>query len=58
VLCLLPATASCTNLVQKNPFPELKPAHFAFFAINFIVWGHILSTVGDALSCLHVTVDI
>jgi hypothetical protein len=24
VLCLLPATASCMNLVQKNQFPELN----------------------------------
>ncbi len=43
----LPATASCRNLVQKN---QAKPAHFDFFAINFTVWSHILSTVGDALT--------
>ncbi len=49
MLRLLPATASCTNLVQKNQFPELKPAHFDFLAINFTVWSHIVSTVGDAL---------
>jgi hypothetical protein len=24
-------------------------AHFHFFTINFTVWSHILSTVGDAL---------
>ncbi len=49
MLRLLPATASCTNLVQENQFPEQKPAHFDFFAISFTVWSHILSTVGDAL---------
>jgi hypothetical protein len=58
VLRLLPAMASCTNLVQKLPFPELKLAHFDVFAINSTDWSHILSTVGDALSCLHVTLDI
>jgi hypothetical protein len=58
MLCLSPATACYTNLVQRNPFPELKPVHFDFFTINFTVWSHILSTVGDALSCLHVTLDI
>jgi hypothetical protein len=26
----------------------VKPAHFDFFTINFTVWSHILSTVGDA----------
>jgi len=26
-----------------------KPAHFDFFAINFTVWSHILSTSRDAL---------
>jgi hypothetical protein len=26
-----------------------KPAHFHFFSINFSIWSHILSTVGDAL---------
>jgi hypothetical protein len=50
VLLHLPATASCTNLVQKIQFPEHKPACFDFFTINFTVWSHILSTGGDALS--------
>jgi len=50
VLHLLPATASCTNLVQKNQFPRAKPpAHFDIFAIIFTVWSHILSTDGNAL---------
>ncbi len=44
----LPPTASC---MQKNQFP----AHFDFFAINFIVWSHILSTFGDALRALPYT---
>jgi len=26
-----------------------KLAHFDYFTINFTVWSHILSTVGDAL---------
>ncbi len=56
MLCLLPATASCKDLVQKNQFPAekpiswAKPAHFDFFIINCTVWSHILSTSGDALS--------
>jgi hypothetical protein len=45
----LPATASCTNLVQKNQFPDL-PTNFDFFTINFTVWSHLLSTGGDALT--------
>jgi len=50
---LLPATASCTNLVQKNQFPELNRHILTFFTINFTVCSHILSTGGDALTqCL------
>jgi hypothetical protein len=33
----------------EKPISSAKPAHFDFFAINFTVWSHILSTVGDAL---------
>jgi len=33
----------------EKPISQAKPAHFDFFAINFTVWSHILSTVGDAL---------
>ncbi len=44
VLHLLPATASCTNLVQKNQISWAKPAHYDFFIIIFTVWSHILST--------------
>ncbi len=29
-----------------------KPAHFDFFTINFTVWSHILSTVGNARTTL------
>jgi hypothetical protein len=47
VLRLVPATPICTNLVLKNQFPELN-RHI--FTINFTVWSHILSTIGDALS--------
>ncbi len=50
----LPATASSTTLVQKNQFPDLKPAHFDFFAINFTICSHILCTGGDALTIFHV----
>jgi len=49
VLRLLPATASCMNLVQKNQFPELNRQ---ILAINCIVWNNILSTGGDALRYL------
>ncbi len=53
MLYLLPATARWTNLVQKDQFPELKPAYFEFFAINFTVWSHMLYTDGDALRQLR-----
>jgi hypothetical protein len=33
----------------EKPISWGEPAHFNFFAINFTVWSHILSTVGDAL---------
>jgi len=32
-----------------KPISWAKPAHFDFYAINFTVWSHILSTIGDAL---------
>jgi hypothetical protein len=35
VLCILPATASCTNLVQKNQFPELNQHIFWRFSNTF-----------------------
>ncbi len=41
---LLPATASCTNLVQKNQISRAKPTHYDFSTINFTVWNHIPST--------------
>ncbi len=51
MLRLLPAKASCTNLVQKDQFPELTNTFFDFLAINFSVWSRIMSTVvGDALT--------
>jgi hypothetical protein len=50
VLRLSPALARCTNLVQKNQFPELNRHILTFSIINFTVWSHILSTSGDALS--------
>jgi hypothetical protein len=40
---------SCTNLVQKNQFPELNRHILTFSQINFMVWSHILRTIGDAL---------
>jgi hypothetical protein len=36
----------------EKPISSAKPAHFDCFAINFPVWNHILSTIGDALSTL------
>jgi hypothetical protein len=33
----------------KKPISRAKLAQFDFFAINFTLWSHILSTVGDAL---------
>jgi len=34
----------------EAPISRAKLAHFEFFKINFTVWSHILSTVGDALT--------
>ncbi len=34
----------------EKPISWTKLAHFDFFQINFTVWSHILSTVGDALT--------
>jgi hypothetical protein len=36
----------------EKPISRAKPARFDIFAINFTVWSHILSTVGDALTKL------
>ncbi len=33
----------------EKPISWAKPAHFDFYAINFTVWSHTLSTIGDAL---------
>jgi hypothetical protein len=41
--------ASCMNLVQKKPISGAEPANIDVFTIYFIIWSHILSTVGDAL---------
>ncbi len=63
MLCLLPAKASCMNLVQKNQFPELNQ-HILTFSQYFF-----LSTVtyqapvemllhaygGDALRCICIS---
>jgi hypothetical protein len=40
VLRLLLATASCTNLVQKNQFPELN-RHILTFPQMFLLFGVI-----------------
>jgi hypothetical protein len=53
VLCLSPATARCTNLVQKNQFPEINRHILIFSQINFTVWSHILCTIRDALTKLQ-----
>ncbi len=37
-----PATANCTNLVQKRQFPELNRHILTFSPINVTVWSHIL----------------
>jgi hypothetical protein len=51
--CVAPFTSSHGKLhefgAEKLTF-WAKPAHFDFVAINFTVWSHILSTVGDALN--------
>jgi hypothetical protein len=52
VLGHLPPTASCTNLVQKNQFPELN-RHILTVLQNCTVWSHILSIVRDALRLYH-----
>jgi hypothetical protein len=58
MLRLLPTTASCTNLVQKNQCPKLNWHILTFLTINFTVWSLILSTGGDALSYQLTTHDL
>jgi len=57
-LCLLPATTSCMNLVQKNQFFWAKRTHFDISPINFTTWSHILSTIEDALMLMPVPLSI
>ncbi len=38
------------------PISWAKPAHFHIFTINFTVWSHTLSTGGDALTYLTVSI--
>jgi hypothetical protein len=49
--CVVPFTShgKLHEFGAEKPISWAKPAHFDFFAINFTVWSHILSTVGDAL---------
>jgi hypothetical protein len=49
--CVAPFTSHCKlHEFGEKPISWAKPAHYNFFAINFTVWSHILSTGGDALS--------
>ncbi len=43
MLRLLQAIARCTNLVQKNQFPQLNRHILIFFAIKFIVWSQYVT---------------
>ncbi len=49
--CVAPFTShrKLHEFGAEKPISRAKPAHFDFFAINFTVWSHILSTCGDAL---------
>jgi hypothetical protein len=49
---LLPATGKLHEVGAKeiNFLSYKLLAHFAFFTINFTLWSHILSTIGDALN--------
>jgi hypothetical protein len=58
--CAAPFTSHCKlhEFGAEKPISWAEPAHFDFFAINFTVWSHILSTVGAALTTcklLHTT---
>jgi hypothetical protein len=50
--CVAPFTSHSKlhKFGAEKPISRAKPAHFNFFAINFTVLSHILSTGGDALS--------
>jgi hypothetical protein len=53
MLCLLPAATGKLHEVGAKEINFLSAkllAHFAFFTINFTLWSHILSTIGDALN--------
>jgi len=50
--CVVPFTGhgKLHEFGAEKPVSWGKPAHYDFFAINFTVWSHILSTFGDALT--------
>jgi hypothetical protein len=50
--CVAPSTSRSKlhEFAAGKPIFLAKLTHFEIFAINFTVWNHILSTVGDALS--------
>jgi hypothetical protein len=50
--CVAPSTiyGKLHEFGAEKPISWAQPAHFILFAINFIVWSHILTTGGDALS--------
>ncbi len=55
--CVAPFTthSKLHQLGAEKPISWDKPAHFDFFAINFTVWSHVLSTFGDVLRDLPYT---
>ncbi len=50
--CVVPFTRHCKlhEFGVEKPISWAKPEHFDYFAMNYSVWSHILSTVGNALS--------
>jgi hypothetical protein len=52
-LCWTWLSAKLHEFGVGKPISWAKLAHFDFFAINFTVWTHILTTIGDALNLTY-----
>jgi hypothetical protein len=55
--CVVPFTShgKLHEFGAQKPISWDKSANFDFFTINFTVWSHILSTIGDTLTYIVVT---
>ncbi len=56
--CVVPFTShgKLNEFGAEKSISWAKPVHFDFFKINFTVLSHILSTGGDALGCIYISI--